>query len=298
MSTFRWTKKRLLRIWEDIHIDSPYWWYKQAKRNILYPIYNTVSSRRIRPPVRVMDEDWDFLFILDACRADLFRTVADLDRFNTYEEVNSGASATHKWVSFQFTGQAFTDTIYINGNAVVSEHIPTAFYKFIDVWKEDNRRLVPPENISSRLMKESRQNPDKRIIAHFCQPHYPFLDHSELQFESGGETPNNVWHALRRGIVDYDDVWEGYQDNLSRVLDVVVPLAEECDGKVALTADHGNLLGERMWPFPIQEWGHPPGLHHPKLTTVPWAVIGEDRTRAEASEGTNLNDQLAALGYK
>ncbi|WP_281241044.1 hypothetical protein [Haloplanus vescus] len=37
----------------------------------------------------MIDQDWDNLLILDACRADMFKAVADTECFDAYETVRS-----------------------------------------------------------------------------------------------------------------------------------------------------------------------------------------------------------------
>lgn len=278
---------------------SPYWWWTRIKRRTVYPLHNYTFGTARERPIDVMNEDWDLLFVLDGCREDLFREVADIDRFDDYRAVQSGASATKKWVPGQFFGQAYSDTVYITGNAVVSEHMTAAFREFVDIWRDHDQRLIPPEPVADAVREQAASHPDKRIIAHFSQPHYPFLDAPELQFESGTDGPNNVWDALRQGVVEEDEVWSAYADNLRRALDVVLGLADEVTGKVVLTADHGNLIGERLWPVPLREYGHPPGCHHRNLTTVPWAVLDDDERR-EIDQGNEqaVTEQLEALGYR
>ncbi|MDZ7731075.1 MAG: hypothetical protein U5K37_09350 [Natrialbaceae archaeon] len=75
-----------------------------------------------------------------------------------------------------------------------------------------------------------------------------------------------------------------------------------------ITADHGNLVGERLWPIPTRpKYGHPYGVHTQALVKVPWFVCeSTDRRdiysdppveRDRVSDDT-LEDRLAALGYR
>jgi len=41
-------------------------------------------------------------------------------------------------------------------------------------------------------------------------------------------------------------VWEAYNENLDIVLTEIEALLDELDGKSVITADHGNLVGERL----------------------------------------------------
>jgi len=109
-------------------------------------------------------------------------------------------------------------------------------------------------------------------------------------------------------------VWEAYNENLDIVLTEIEALLDELDGKSVITADHGNLVGERLGPVPTRrKYGHPYGVHTEELVKVPWFIL-EGETRREirreirsepAIESddeniseTELEDQLEALGYR
>ncbi|WP_339104662.1 hypothetical protein [Haloterrigena salinisoli] len=83
---------------------------------------------------------------------------------------------------------------------------------------------------------------------------------------------NDPWLRVRDGDLSVEAVWRAYRDNLEWVLDDVARLLENCDGRVAMTSDHGNALGE----FGV--WSHPPGTPVPAVRRVPWVVRdGVDR---------------------
>jgi hypothetical protein len=75
-----------------------------------------------------------------------------------------------------------------------------------------------------------------------------------------------------------------------------------------VTADHGNVYGERVSPIPIKEWGHPIGIHDEKLVKVPWLVIDGERREISSSESgeesvsadseEEIKEKLSKLGYK
>jgi hypothetical protein len=62
-------------------------------------------------------------------------------------------------------------------------------------------------------------------------------------------------------------VKEYYRQDVKLALEQVKRLIEELDGKVIVTADHGELLGEN------DHWGHKIGLEKPELLEVPWLEI-------------------------
>src|SRR5699024_9297185 len=266
-----------------------------------------------------MAEDWDTLVVLDACRADLFETVAAIDGFDDYRRVTSRASMTAEWVRRNFAGKSFGDTVYVSANPHVSLAAGDSFHELIEVWKtafDADERTVLPEAVVDAALAAHERHPNKRLICHFMQPHYPFVN-DDRTFTSwdpdriaGSERrPDDAedpWQAIEHGTVDKSSVRAAYAENLDFVLQPVLELAARLDGRTVLTADHGNAVGERAWPLPLRIYGHPEGLRLPSLITVPWATIDGER-RAIVDEGTNesptpedetVERRLRALGYR
>ena len=83
-------------------------------------------------------------------------------------------------------------------------------------------------------------------------------------------------------------------------------LAAAVDGRLVVTSDHGNMLGERTWPIPLRVYGHPTGVRNGELVEVPWAVRESDDRReitegavgatSESEEGI-VSKRLEHLGY-
>jgi len=107
--------------------------------------------------------------------------------------------------------------------------------------------------------------------------------------------------------VDRDEIWELYDGNLDRALPHVEDAMRELGGKTIVTADdHGNMVGERAFPIPFREWGHPRGVYTPELV-VPWLVYesGARRTisaatpddRDESPDDDVVVERLRDLGY-
>jgi chemotaxis signal transduction protein len=102
------------------------------------------------------------------------------------------------------------------------------------------------------------------------------------------------------GRGDRDEIWEAYIENLRYVLDSVEILLENIDaGKVVITSDHGNAMGE---------WGvyeHPLGVPIDSVKNVPWyettAIDNGTRTPAsserEYTDDSEVESQLKSLGY-
>lgn len=138
-------------------------------------------------------------------------------------------------------------------------------------------------------------------IVHFMQPHASFRSEPAWFERAIGEDSwsANVWKRLRNGEFTEREVWEAYADNLRWVLeDGISPLQSNCDGTIALTADHGNAMGE--WGF----YGHPLGCPINAVRTVPWKTIdGTDEgtlrpDRKPATDSVDITEHLEALGYR
>ena len=66
------------------------------------------------------------------------------------------------------------------------------------------------------------------------------------------------------------------------------------------------MVGERAFPIPIREWGHPRGIYTNGLVTVPW-LVSENGERCEITAGDSADsesvdedvvaDRLRDLGY-
>lgn len=283
------------------------WWKSRFRARVLAPVHDRFHDSSFR----VTDETWDVLIVLDACREDLFREVVDTDRFESYDSRYTAGSATVEWAEKNFSGQAMTDTVYVAGNPVASRGVQTAFHSFVEVWRESFDSVlgtVPPEPVTAAALEANREHPEKRLVVHYLQPHYPFLGYPELRYAKFGQTEevtvseakegaSDVWEALELGLVDRDTVWEAYADNLRRVVESVEELLEEVDGTAVVTSDHGNLLGERVTPLRIPMYGHPPKIHHPALREVPWAVREGSSTDSERRPEAEIEEQLESLGY-
>jgi arylsulfatase A-like enzyme len=107
------------------------------------------------------------------------------------------------------------------------------------------------------------------------------------------------------GLVDREALWESYGDNLTYVLDSVGDVLDTIEGKVVVTSDHGNMLGERTFPVPMRVYGHPKGLRNRELVDVPWAIVTcgsrrrvtDDDVVGTCETDTEVERRLNDLGY-
>jgi hypothetical protein len=302
--------------------DDPYWWRGRFLDFVVSPVHTSVYPRRTGA-VDVPAADWDTLILLDACRLDLFEERVDTDRFDEYRSVTSRGSTTREWVRQNFAGRQFGDTVYVTANPYVSREAGDAFHQLVEPWIDDfddELNTVWPETVVEAAVDAHERYPDKRVIAHFMQPHHPFVGSPDLQFDGwqierfedweddagGRRGPHTPWDALYRGLATREAVWEAYGDNLDVAMDALDPLLEAADGRVVITSDHGNMLGERTFPVPLRVYGHPQGIRNRELVEVPWAVIDRGERRevtdgavgsATESEREAIEDRLEDLGY-
>jgi len=269
------------------------------------------------------DADWDTLVVLDACRYDMFERQSDLP--GRLERRQSRASTTVEFLRATVDGRDLLDTVYVTANPQLYQHraeIDADFAAVVDVWSgegwDDDHGTVLPETVTEAARRAAERHPHKRLVVHYMQPHYPFLG-AETAFEGGDFTDadgghENVWVQRLRGDIDVsrEEIWALYEDNLDRVLPHVERLLSALDGRTVVTADHGNMVGERAFPIPFREWGHPRGIYTPELVEVPW-LVHEDGPRREirraapgsqdestdrdASPTDAVADRLRDLGY-
>jgi len=264
----------------------------------------------------VVEEDWDNLLILDGCRFDTFAERCDLD--GKSEHRRSLGSESGEFIRENFIGRDIHDTVYITSNPFTSS-IPEETFHYVENLLETewdaNLETVPPEKVADRTQAAADRFSNKRLIGHFMQPHFPFIGERGQQLETGGINPEKgetsdstpIWKRLQYGLdVTKEEVQEAYEENLDVVLSVVDSLLDDLDGKTVITADHGNLIGDRLSPLPVRGYGHPSGLYVDPLVVVPWFVIDGDRREitsdkpvsSERLADENIGERLEALGYK
>lgn len=290
-------------------------------------LYLTLSSRLpIGTPV--YDREWDLLIVLDACRVDALRTLADeFDFIRTVDSVVSVGSTSGEWMAQTFH-RRFTpmieDTAMVTANAhteyVLEDRTfppqwvaapmtwprwdpitPDTFTHLEQVWEtrwDEELGTVPPRQVTDRAISTARREQNERLIVHYLQPHAPYLGRTEDgDLETTVSKPLTL---LRRGEIAREAVWEAYLDTLRLVLSEVALLLENVDAeRVVLTADHGEAFGE------MGLYEHPVACPHPVVKRVPWAetTASDEGTYDPGPEvsmersSRDVESKLEALGY-
>lgn len=237
----------------------------------------------------IFDESWNFLLILDACRYDFFKkTIKKMRIAGTLKPILSKGSDTYQWFSNNFV-KRYYDLVYINSNPVVtkaSRERNVSFFHLEEVWVDgwDNKlETVKPETVIQRFWEVYFQFPTKRYIIHFLQPHFPFITDPVIGREAIRNlfTPNEskdylpltffkITHWTHYLKYPRKRVLKGYAENLRYVLRAIKSLVKNLQGKIVITADHGEAFGERFLIWEV--YGHPKVPAKP-LRIVPWFEI-------------------------
>lgn len=285
--------------------------------------FNKISHRIVpwwnarRNGTDFLTEDWDNLLILDACRFDIFEAENEIP--GRLEKRRSMAASTLDFLQTNVHGKDLTDTVYVTANGQIQNYRDTIDANFHDIvplyaecW-DDSLGTVHPADVTKRTIEVANEYPQKRLLVHYVQPHFPFIaadteeDKHRIK-ESEYERP--FWRRVFDGDVALtrDELWEAYRQTLLLVLEHAEEVVEELPGKTVITSDHGNMFGERGYPIPIREWGHPPGLSYRPLVEVPWLVCEFDdrkqiiaespRDRRLEPDPAVVEERLESLGYK
>lgn len=275
--------------------------------------YHRRLGRRNKNPLgeeNVLDADWDNLVILDACRYDYFTEYTG-QLSGTLSKRISPASATKEFIRNTFAGRDETDLVYVSTNswwARLSEDIDSTVHEFVNLEEEDIQDPILdvelPETVTDRDIEEVGRYPNKRLLVHYNQPHYPYIGELGRQLFPG-ENRNVIADDVSKVDVTVDQIRAAYRENLAAVIPEFVRLADHIEGKTVLTADHGEMLGERGWPVPVRDYGHPLGIYLPELVEVPWFECAYESRRDIVNEGHGhknvsneaAKDRLKTLGY-
>ncbi|MFC6974515.1 hypothetical protein ACFQL1_07215 [Halomicroarcula sp. GCM10025709] len=223
---------------------------------------------------------------------------------------------TVEFLRGNFLDRDLTDVVYVTATPQlhrVANPSEFSLHAVVNLWQDDDnywwasdgRHCVPPERTTEYAIQTARRFPKKRLIVHYTQPHIPFMNPADETLE----TDANPYRAYTDGRLDVDPdaLRESYYRNVEVALPAVEKLLKTVDGKTVVTADHGHLLGERVWPIPVRMWGHPHGIYVDELVTVPWLVYtnGERReivadppVNTVSVDERTVTDRLDALGYR
>jgi hypothetical protein len=325
-----------------------------------------LSPEKAMEKVNIMQERWDYLIVLDACRYDYFEQVWQQYLHGRLEKRMSVGTGTSEWRDKSFTDY-YDDVIYISANPFINslspvkgfsakEHFPRVFDLWLSNWDKE-KGTVLPETVTKEAAEIIASHMDKRAIIHYIQPHEPYLGlaatspgykrPSAGQYMQGLPGESKVvrkimnilsgvfyWLGLRgnyfiwkirevlrlapAGPMDavrrkYGDelLRKAYKENLEIVLKSVAELVDTLSGKVIITADHGEMLGENNC------YCHWSRSNNEFLREIPWLMIdkgdkdpgsapraasegqkaSEPAAPADEEAKQKIQEKLRALGY-
>ena len=265
-----------------------------------------------------LDDDWDNLILLDACRPELLRRAAPCLADDIRTRTSPG-SASPEFMEATYHGRQLHDTVYVTANPYAARIPDGTFHaveNLLDSEWDAKAGTVYPEAVVRRALEAAEKYPNKRLIIHFMQPHFPFLGETGTEIPGGfGRDMDDIdpershpwFDKLWGGGADRDLLLKAYYENHEYIVPYVEELLGGLDGKSVITADHANLVGEQGFPIPIRLYGHPGGLYHPNLTTVPWIEFDKDGTRrtirsdppraSDELDDETVKQRLESLGY-
>lgn len=273
-----------------------------------------------RNGIDVFGADWDALVILDACRYDEFERLHSLD--GRLESRVSRGSTSYEWVRGNFSNKELYDTVYVTSNLwyhrletkigadihdlVAPDWTGGTRPDFNFVEQDVAERDMHPETVTECALATRERYPNKRLLVHYMQPHAPYIGPTGAEhFDEEGHLVARI--ATGEVSADRDTVLKAYRENLRIVLDHVADLLAALEGKTVVSADHGEMLGDRYRPFPFRDYGHNPGIYTPQLVKVPWfvaengdgpdVVSEEPDGRSFARDEDVVEERLRDLGY-
>lgn len=263
--------------------------------------------------VPIYEQEWDLMIVLDACRFDALREMADdYDFLQAVGSTESVGSYSRSWMERNFTSEyadEMTSTTMVTGNPFTETALdPSQFDRLEEVWRyswDEEIGTIRPRPLTDVAISIARRDEPDRMIVHYMQPHAPFTTHPELQRGPSASnwadaTDKSVWMQVQEGEIPVKRARQAYYDELRMVLEDVELLLNNVDAETAvITADHGEAMGE----YGI--YGHARGVAIDALRIVPW-VVGtatdgskhDPETKPPDSEiDVDQTERLRDLGY-
>ena len=209
-----------------------------------------------------LKEDWKYLIILDALRADCFADVFEdywlefmAKRFDRgrVRPLKLGVTCTAHWYKKYWSEP--NDVVLISANPQPfwegSGYAAKNFKKAFQAW--DGARVDP--EVTLHYFKEKKDKGD-RFLIHFVPPHLPFIGKRGKKLMKEMERD---WHKPAIGREMYEmvqaygrkdpDNWGILKNCYLEGVDIMVRFLVDnldvfSDGKVVITSDHGELIGE------------------------------------------------------
>jgi hypothetical protein len=268
----------------------------------------------------VVEEDWDNLIILDAARYDMF--VDNVNLQGATSKRLAVGSHSLDFVNLNFSGRELHDTVCVTANGWYSVAEDLDFYQLVELYTNkdiDERRgtalpqscvdsytgAILAEAVADATLAAHVDSPNKRLVAHFMQPHIPYIPHTH----KWGSTDDRIllpkereFTLAKESKISLCTLRSWYVDNLLYVVSTVESLLDKLNGKTVITADHGENLGEVY--YGERQFGH--SVHTDMTRYVPYHEIPCTSRRDVSSSSPQpasgqptqfVLDNLSAYGY-
>lgn len=271
----------------------------------------TVTNSQHTIGTNIFDREWDVAIILDTCRVDALKSVADEYSFiNDVGSIWSVGGSSPEWVAQTFDKDHLNlikNTIYLSANAHAQtilenkdqykkeRHINYRLLKHFNTINKDDLQDIqylfkyermgscgdrghknggtPPRYVTDRAIDVGRNKEFDRLILHYFQPHSPWVSNAVEEGRALKSHEKGFDYITETG--DAKSAWSSYLDDLRWVLDDVELLLENIDReKIVITADHGDAFNE------YGVMSHKIGAIHPKIRKVPWVVTSGTDTES------------------
>lgn len=224
---------------------------------------------------------WDWLLVCSGGRYDVLTDLSDrffsTDTFVT-RVIGRNVGDISDWMEQMFPGTY--DGLFVDGGEPVywrensewdeRDHFETVPH-YTEFEVSDGYARCSPEQVNA-VVRAYLDDHDGGVVR-YLQPQPPFREIPEW---TRGEATRRqrTANAVRAGELSLEAVAAAYRDNFAWMLeDGVADLLPDLGGRVVMTADHGECLGDcGQW---FHERGHDPHLH---LATVPWAIIQDENS--------------------
>lgn len=225
--------------------------------------------------------NWDTLIILDAARYDIFK------KCNTFKgkliKVHSSASHTYSWLMRTFPG--WYPWIYFSAHMWVGDKIRQHkpwnavqhFEKVIPIWEDNfNEKLgtVHPNAVGNAVKEYFENNVMEKCIVHYIQPHGPWIGSpgwhvpwTKALHEKFGVMADYIAQEKKPDTKFFKKI---YKANLKLALKSIAKYSQYFPGKVVITSDHGEMLGEKGLYLHKENF---PKWADDFLRVVPWFIV-------------------------
>ena len=169
----------------------------------------------------LLEENWDFLIILDACRYDFFEDLYRNYLDGELKKTISPATTTMEWLNKVFP-DFYDDIVYVSANPYINSRIEVTdqyglkfngkkHFKVVDVWKwgwDNKLGTIPPGEVNKAVFKAKDNYKNKRFILHYIQPHEPYISKNYIHYipenyaEKRGKTNRIIDGKTEKASVD------------------------------------------------------------------------------------------------